>query len=164
MDQKHGGNIRQIAKAAGLPAADIIDFSANINPLGPPAWLRPLISASIGSLAHYPDPTCEGLYKAVETRYSIPAEETIIGNGSTEILYLLPRVLQAQRAIVFVPAYSDYAAASRLAGLPVEKILLKEDNGFLPDMEALSAQLTGNEIVFLGHPNNPTGLTAMPMP
>jgi len=159
MRQNHGGNIRRIAEAAGLPETDIIDFSANINPLGPPAWLRPLASASIASLAHYPDPGCEGLHDAVKARYGIPEDETIIGNGSTEILYWLPRALKAKRAVVPVPAYSDYTAASSLAGLPVEKIMLPEDKGFVLDMEGLGNRLKGEELVFFGHPNNPTGLT-----
>jgi len=159
MNYTHGGNIREIAEAAGLPASDIVDFSANINPLGPPDWLRPLVSASLGSLVHYPDPSCDGLYAAVEARYGIPADETIVGNGSTDILYWLPRALKGKRAVVPVPSYADYAAASALAGLTVKNITLKEETGFLPDMAELEAELTGEDIVFLGHPNNPTGLT-----
>jgi adenosylcobyric acid synthase len=158
MRQNHGGNIKRIAKAAGLPEAEIIDFSANINPLGPPEWLRPLVSAAFASLAHYPDPGCEGLHDAVKARYGIPEEETVVGNGSSEILYWLPRALKAKRAVIPVPAYADYETASHLAGLVVEKIILKEENGFLPDMEAIAKALRGDEIVFLGHPNNPTGL------
>ncbi len=159
MNNIHGGNIREIAKAAGLPASDIIDFSANINPLGPPGWLRPLISASLGSLVHYPDPNYTGLYDAVEARYGIPTDETIVGNGSTDILYWLPRALKSKRAVVPVPAYADYTVASSLAGLTVKHILLKAENGFLPEMAELEAELTRDDIVFLGHPNNPTGLT-----
>ena len=155
---KHGGNLRQLAASSGFTADDILDFSANINPLGPPEWLRSVISREIGSLAHYPDPDCEKLLLAVSSRYGVAVEETIAGNGSTEILSLIPRALSARRAVVPVPAYSDYMAPATLSGIPVEKVFLKEEDGFALDMEALASRLTGEELVFIGQPNNPTGL------
>jgi len=44
---EHGGNIRQLAQAGGRLPGEILDFSANINPLGPPEWLRPMINSQI---------------------------------------------------------------------------------------------------------------------
>ncbi len=134
---RHGGNVRQLALSAGLAAEDILDFSASINPLGLPEWFRPVISRAIGSLTHYPDPDCRALTGAISARYGIAEEEVIAGNGSTELLYLIPRVLSASRAVIPVPAYSDYARASELSGLTVEKVFMKEENGFRPDLSAI---------------------------
>ena len=156
--RKHGGNLRQLALSAGLSSEDILDFSANINPLGPPEWLRSLVSRNIGSLTHYPDPDYVNLQRAISARYGVTEEETIAGNGSTEILYLISRALPARRAVVPVPAYSDYALASELSGLSVEKVFLKEEDGFKPDMEAIESRLMEHDLVFIGQPNNPTGL------
>jgi len=155
---KHGGNLRKLASLAGLSPKDILDFSANINPLGLPEWLRPLISRTIASLTHYPDPDCAALINAISARYGIAEDEIIAGNGSTELLYLIPRAIPLNRAIVPVPAYSDYALASELAGLPVEKDIMKEEDGFRPDLKSIEVRLHGNDIVFIGQPNNPTGL------
>jgi histidinol-phosphate/aromatic aminotransferase/cobyric acid decarboxylase-like protein len=88
---KHGGNLRALALQAGKPAQRILDFSASINPLGPPEWLRPLISSHLSELAHYPDPDCSELVSAIAERYEAEAEEVLVGNGSSEIIYLLPR-------------------------------------------------------------------------
>jgi adenosylcobyric acid synthase len=154
----HGGNTRQLARSAGLPSGEVLDFSANINPIGPPEWLRPLISRTTRDLVHYPDPDCTALLKAVSARYGVVEAEAIAGNGSTEILYLLPRAFPATRAVVPAPAYADYARASELAGLSVERIPLREKDHFRLDLEDLEKQLQGNELVFLGQPNNPTGL------
>ena len=154
----HGGNLRKLAEAAGLSPADILDFSANINPLGPPEWLRTLISSRVESLAHYPDPDCENLLQAAAVRYGVKAEEIIAGNGSTEIIHLLPRVVTARRAVVAVPAYVDYALAAALAGLPVERIPLAEERDFRPDPEAIDRFLRDGDLFFAGQPNNPTGL------
>ena len=148
----HGGNLRQLAQAAGLSECDVLDFSANLNPLGPPEWLRPLISSQIGALAHYPDPDCLALREAVAARYGVVAGEVIAGNGSTEVLHLLARVLAQptkSHALVPVPAYSDYAHAASLAGMRVETLPLEDDLDRHPGID--------NAVVFLGRPNNPTG-------
>ena len=156
--ERHGGNLKHLSALAGLPQRDILDFSANINPLGPPEWLRPLISAQISSVVHYPDPECSSLIDAISTRYQVAAEEVLVANGSSEILYLLPRALQTDRAVIPVPAYVDYALAAEVSGMRVEKVILKEAEGFAPDLSAIESQLRGDELLFIGQPNNPTGL------
>ncbi|MHB9096196.1 MAG: cobyric acid synthase [Syntrophales bacterium] len=157
MTERHGGNITKLAAAAGRPAAEILDFSANINPLGPPEWLRPLISSRVSSLVHYPDPDCTDLVSAFSESFGVAADEILMGNGETELLYLLPRVLEKGRAVIPVPSYADYVAAAGQAGLTVETILLREDRGFVPEFAEIEAVLRGDEIVILGRPNNPTG-------
>jgi adenosylcobyric acid synthase len=157
MTERHGGNLRKIALASGKPAGEILDFSANINPLGPPEGFRPLISARTGDLVHYPDPECTDLVAAFSVRYGVSPEEILMGNGSTELLFLLPQILGKGRALIPVPAYLDYARAAELAGLAVEPLPLREEAGFAPDLAAIEAKLTGDEILFLGRPNNPTG-------
>ena len=106
MTQMHGGNIAKLAAAAGRPAGEILDFSANINPLGPPEWLRPLISAR-GELARpLPRPGLHRARRAFAERFGVAADEVIMGNGETELLHLLPRVLGKGRAVIPVPSYS----------------------------------------------------------
>src|SRR5512135_532644 len=96
---RHGGNVKGLAALSGRPGEEILDFSANINPLGLPEWFRPLISSKISSIVHYPDPDCSSLVQAFSARYGVQPEEVLFGNGSSEILYLLPRVLEAERAV-----------------------------------------------------------------
>jgi len=158
MTDKHGGNIVRLAGRAGLPPGEICDFSASINPLGFPEWLRLLISSRISSLVHYPDPDCTDLIQTFAEQNGISSDEVIAGNGSTELLYLIPRVFGPARAVIPVPSYGDYAAAARLSGLPVEKVPLRDENGFAPDLPALAGILRETDLVFLGQPNNPTGM------
>ncbi len=157
MNGRHGGNVRSLAQETGKTVEDILDFSANINPLGPPAWLPSLIHSLIGSLVHYPDPHCTGLVKAVAETYGLREEEIVVGNGSSELLYLLPRALGARRALIPVPAYSDYAVAAEIAGLPVEKLSLRERDDFVLDLKELESRLRAGDAVFIGQPANPTG-------
>jgi adenosylcobyric acid synthase len=157
MTERHGGNLRKIALSSGKPAGEILDFSANINPLGPPEGFRPLISSRTGDLVHYPDPECTELVAAFSDRYGVSPDEVLMGNGSTELLFLLPQILGKGRALVPCPAYLDYARAAELAGLAVEPLPLSEEAGFAPDLKAIGTLLRGDEILFLGRPNNPTG-------
>jgi adenosylcobyric acid synthase len=159
MTGRHGGNIAMLAAAAGKPAGEILDFSANINPLGPPEWLRPLVSSRLGDLVHYPDPENTELAVAFAGAFGVPEEEILMGNGSTELLYLLPRVLEKRRTVIPVPAYVDYATAAAQAGLAVVQIPLNEKRGFAPDLDEIESSLAGDEIVLIASPNNPTGLT-----
>ena len=155
---KHGGNIGYLARTSGIPEKEILDFSANINPLGPPEWLRPLISSRLSGLAHYPDPECTALTEAFCARWGVSPDEVLFGNGSTELLYLIPRAFGKKRALIAAPAYADYASACEQAGIPAKKWLLKEEEGFALDLVALEGCIAGEDLVFIGQPNNPTGL------
>lgn len=154
----HGGNLRHLIKVSGLSKEDICDFSANINPLGPPEWMFSLIASRFHDIEHYPDPECSSLIDAVSNRYNVRPDEIIVGNGSTEILYLLPRVFSSSRALIPVPSYLDYARSATLAGLTVKTIALREDAAFTPDLDEIVPFLATHNLVFLGQPNNPTGI------
>ena len=153
----HGGNLRQLALASGRPESDLVDFSANLNPLGPPEWLRAVLAANVSALTHYPDPDCTQFVEAAARRYGVVVDEVIAGNGSAEILALLPRVLGKPRAVIPVPAYVDYARSAVLGGMKVEPLTLSESAEFRLDFDALQSALRSDEAVFIGRPNNPTG-------
>jgi adenosylcobyric acid synthase len=69
----HGGNVHLLARNKQLNSRKIIDFSANINPLGPPEWLRAVISSTIEKLVHYPDPESYDLVQAIAGHLHVPA-------------------------------------------------------------------------------------------
>jgi adenosylcobyric acid synthase len=164
-DSRHGGNLRQLAEASGISMDDLLDFSANINPLGPPEWLRLVISAHVGRLMHYPDPDCKALIAAASSRYGTPSEEIVTGNGSSELLYAIPGVLGVSSAVVVAPCYCDYRRSAEHSGLRVHTVTLRESNRFTLDFDALEAAIGGaggRSLVILGQPNNPTGRTLDP--
>lgn len=153
----HGGNLRELALRAGLNQDQILDFSASINPLGPPERLRAVLARSIERLVHYPDPDCTELVAFLAGRCRATPEQIVVGNGSTEVFFALARALSFDRAVIPVPSYIDYAAAVQAAGRDVCLLRLDEDTDFVIDWDALEQQLRGNEVVWLGQPNNPTG-------
>ena len=58
MSQVHGGNVWELARRQKLPLEEIIDFSANINPLGISQKAEAAIRDNINKIIHYPDPDC----------------------------------------------------------------------------------------------------------
>jgi adenosylcobyric acid synthase len=157
MKQEHGGNLRYLARQAGIPENALLDFSANLNPLGPPEWYRALINAKLNETQHYPDPECLALREAATERYGAGIEEILPGNGSSELIHLLPRLFLSSRAVILSPAYSEYALACKAAGLMIQKVLLKEETGFTFQPGLLSPLLRKGDLVLIGQPNNPTG-------
>lgn len=153
---EHGGNIHKEAKIAG-PDSALLDFSANINPLGPPEWLRPVISSQLSQITHYPDPENSAFLDAVAKYTGIDRDLIVIGNGTTEILYTLMRVVPCHRVVIPVPSYVDYVRSAELAGKTVHTVELKECDNFMLDPEELKKSLLPTDLVVLASPNNPTG-------
>ncbi len=158
----HGGDIRRLAAAAGRRPEEVLDFSASINPLGPPEYLRPLLSRHLSSLLHYPDPEAGGLRAAAAARFGLAPEQVLAANGSTELIHLLPRAVAIREAVIPAPAYLGYQEALVAAGVKARFPALAEERGFALDWAALAASLTGGEMVFLGQPGNPTGRSFNP--
>lgn len=161
---RHGGNLSQLSAVSGRAPQEITDFSANINPLGFPEWVRPLISASISTLVHYPDPASGEMTAAVCSRYDVDMSEVICVNGTAEAISLLPAVAGLTHAVIPVPAYVDYAHACTAAKMTVFPLHLAENDDFALDFNALSHMLSaepvsGRAMVFICRPNNPTGKT-----
>lgn len=155
----HGGNIHEVLREAGRNYGEIIDFSANINPLGAPEWLRPLVSRELDKLGHYPDPEYGDLARAIAAWHQVRPEQVLPANGSTDLLYLLPRILPCSRAVIPAPSYIDYERAARLAGLEVAIETLAEGDDFRLDVRQLATRLQKGDLVILASPNNPTGGT-----
>ncbi|MCY2992626.1 MAG: cobyric acid synthase [Planctomycetota bacterium] len=172
----HGGNLRELARHTGLDRDAILDFSASVNPLGPPEGLRAVLARNIDRLIQYPDPDNADLVHLLAERYQVPAEQIVVGNGSSELLFAIARAGEFERAVIPVPAYIDYATAVQATGREVEFLAWPStpaepmsslaqtlaDAGptsdeFTPRWPALESQLRGQEVVLLGQPNNPTG-------
>lgn len=152
------------AKAACSPG-DILDFSASINPLGPPDWLRDEIASAVPSLVHYPDPEAAPLAEAAASALGMDPAEAVAGNGTTELLHILYPALDPQRALIPAPAYVDYARMAELHGVPVDYAPLPEADGFAPTdhfLDGLSARIRQGDLILLGQPGNPTGRAADP--
>lgn len=155
---EHGGNIYHLSACIGEEISKILDFSANINPKGPPAWIRDCLLDCWEDIVHYPDPGAKELYQSAAKQYQIQEEEVLAGNGSTELLYMLPGLDKFRQALIPVPSYVDYQKVADLHNIPVKYFYLPEDRGFRLSLPELEKHLIPESLVFLGQPNNPTGM------
>ena len=158
IDRAHGGDIDAAARHAGVNAGEIIDFSASINPLGPPSSARKAFINSYHKVSRYPDPYGEALKQALAERHGLRSAEVLVGNGSTQLIYLLCAALRPRTALIVDPAFSEYANALALAGANTRSISLTVDSGFQFSTENLLAAWEKDcDLLVLATPNSVTG-------
>ena len=161
MHSGHGGNIQEVCSDYGLEPGRLLDFSANINPLGYPPALPKALREGLPSILHYPDINCTDLRRAIAQKTRHKEEDILIGNGSTELMYLIPRAFRPQGGVVFEPTYSEYSRALRLAGASIEKLVSAEDTSFRPDLKSVSSR-TGVLSCLRQSPEDDPGATSRP--
>ena len=100
MKDVHGGNIWEACSRAGLALDEMIDFSASINQLGIPKAAAAAVKSGLALTGPYPDPDSKALVAAISQAHGVEAADIIPGNGSTEFIFLIPRLLNPQRALI----------------------------------------------------------------
>ena len=153
----HGGNIYAVAAQLGCRPSEIIDMSSNMNPLGPMSGLISHLQKRLDTIGTLPDAGAAEATVSFAARYRITPERALAGNGTTQLIYAIPRALKSKRALILGPTYADYADACRLNGVSYEYILSGEDRSFEPDLNALMDSCHRFDTVFICNPNNPTG-------
>jgi len=155
----HGGNVYQVARSLGLAVADLGDFSANINPLGMPPGARPAAWDAWEELRHYPDPHCQALRAALASYHGLTPEEILVGNGSTELIYLVVQALRPRQALIITPAFSEYEHALAALKVPAVFFPTREEQNFTltPPVDLPQADL-----IFLANPASPSGALLTP--
>jgi threonine-phosphate decarboxylase len=158
LDREHGGDVYKWALKARIDPAEIVDFSASINPLGPPASARKAFRRSYTAVSRYPDPYGEELKEALAKRHRMKPAEILVGNGSTQLVYLLCFALRPRKALVVGPAFSEHANALTLAGARVRFLLLtaNSDSRFSTE-NFMAAWGKADDMAFLTTPNSVTG-------
>lgn len=154
----HGSNPQFLYKALHLDMPEtVIDFSANINPLGPPATVKDRWNELFSLLADYPDPTAERLTGLLAKKEGVRKEQILVGNGGAELISLVGRLLFGKKALIVQPAFSEYEEACRVNQCEVRYHLMDVDNWELR-LDELLVNLREVDAVFLCNPNNPTGM------
>jgi threonine-phosphate decarboxylase len=147
-DRSHGG-----AHGSGL-----IDFSVSTNPFGPPPAVIAAYHGAAASIASYPEPYAATLTAAIAEHLGLAPGNVLAGNGSTQLLYLVARVMRPRRPFVVIPTFSEIA--NSLLTLPVAPapIALRRERRFRLDLDDIDRALSdGADALFMGRPNSPTG-------
>jgi threonine-phosphate decarboxylase len=165
--REHGGNIYERAWMNGFSPDQVIDFSASINPRGMPRKAIEELKNHIGLVPHYPEPYSESLSAAIAGQLCVDTGSVLCGNGSTELIYLIPRILKPKRVLITAPAFSEYEKACTISGpVSMDRYVLKPARDFILDPDGFINAMRGArpgkkgqrcDLAFLCNPNNPTG-------
>lgn len=157
---RHGSRLDEVAEDRGIDLEKLLDFSANMNPLGPPEDLGLLVRAATDRVGDYPDYRYRRFREAAVEFFSyegIPglAPDNIVpANGSVEVFRWVLRTVAengGDKVLVPAPTFSEYSFQAEVAGLePVRQ-------SYSDVLELGRDELREFGAVFLANPNNPTG-------
>ena len=141
----------------------VIDFSVNISPFGPPESVKQGIRESLEDIEKYPSIDGGDYRYLLQTAFlpdNLDLRQLIIGNGAMELIYLFARSLKPKTVLLLQPTFNEYQRAFELAGSKVEYFILEESSGFtIPENQLIKKlQVLKPEVLLLCSPNNPTGV------
>ncbi len=146
----HGGQRRWAAEAYGGDATRWLDFSANLNPLGPPQCVMEALRHGLGEIAFYPDLEAKEATRALAGYLGVAPGQLLLTSGGMEAIYLAVRALQPRSAIIREPAFGGYREALGASGVPALSF-------FGPARDLLTARIEPGTLIVLGQPGNPAG-------
>ena len=153
----HGGNARSLGLSCGEGTSPLLDFSVNVNPLGPSPRALAAAHDALSGIDAYPDCESRALTHALAAAHGVPAESIVCGAGASDLIWRLAAALRPRRAIVCAPTFSEYAEAATRFGAAVFEVSLSEEDGFEVPRDFARAIEGPGDIAFLCNPNNPTG-------
>jgi acetylornithine aminotransferase len=148
---------------------DVIDFGIGDPREVTPLFIREALKDAIEERSSYPRAVGlpelrEAIAAWIAGRYGVavdPAVEIVPTLGSKEAIFSFAQVALGERRLVAIPelAYPVYERGALAAGGQVANVPLREETGWLPDLDAIDFwdELA---LFWVCYPNNPTGATA----
>ncbi|MCD6568162.1 MAG: histidinol-phosphate aminotransferase family protein [Dehalococcoidia bacterium] len=146
-------------EALGIAPHEVLDFSANLNPFGPPAGVMEAVSGA--DIVHYPDSRATRLRRSLSGKLGVGEDNVIVSSGSSELIRLaaLAYFDEGSEVLIIEPTFGEYEVACRIAGASVIKEQLAAENAFHLDVDGTAGLIQRHcpRGVFLANPNNPSG-------
>jgi histidinol-phosphate aminotransferase len=112
----------EIARAAGIPVADVIRFDGNTSPRVPPFVRGEALAGALAEINTYPHGGYPGLAEAIAAYAGVAPENVVLGAGADDVILLVTRSFAGRNdriAIVNDPTYALFHNAVGLAGAEV---------------------------------------------
>ncbi len=161
------------AALAAHPGAELIDFGVGEpDEMAFPGVVRTLQleaekpenrSYADNGIQEFKDAAARYLQKIYGVGNINPETEVLHGIGSKPVLAMFPAIFinPGDVTLMTVPGYPIMGTHTRWYGGEVVNMPLREENGFLPDLDSLSADVRKRaKLLYLNYPNNPTGAGA----
>lgn len=156
----HGGNVYKAAKELNVSPNEILDFSANINPLGFPHAVEKIILEHIKDIAYYPDTEQNELREAAASYYGTKPSCIMPGNGSVELINIVFEAVEPKEVIIPSPTFLEYTRICKNHRLKTRLLDLTANN-FILDTELFNRiknTISPNSLFIVCNPSNPTGI------
>jgi threonine-phosphate decarboxylase len=158
----HGGQLRQIAARYGVLGEQLLDFSANINPDGPPPSVLVALHHALSdhaNLVHYPDLELTELKRVLANRAGVTHDNICVANGFVPLLDAALRSLKIERCLLPVPCFSEYRRSLENSNVSVFPYFLLPKNDFRYELDSITQALLDHscDAILLANPQNPSG-------
>jgi len=134
-------------------APGLVDLAVNVRAGAPPPWLRAVLHEALDDSTGYPDPG--PARAAVAAAHHRDPAEVLLTAGAAETFVLLARALAPRHAVLVHPSFTEPELALRSAGHPVDRVVLRADDGYRLAPAAIPDDA---DLVVLGNPTNPTSV------
>ena len=168
----HGGDRDALVSCSEHADEELIDFSVNVRPDGPPEYLRLAMLRALDEAGRYPAPDSAPLRRLCAQKTGLSEDSVVFGNGTSELLHALAHVLAKSGipcVVIPEPAFGDYERACRLAGLktlhPSCSFCAPSAPHRLADWKLPVADILAspkNCAVIIANPGNPAGTYLAP--
>jgi threonine-phosphate decarboxylase len=135
----------------------VVDLSSNVNPFGPPPGLLPHLAQHLDWIGVLPEVDAASAVACFAAFHGLPADQVLAANGTTQLIYDLPRALSLKQALIVGPTYADYRDGCRRSQVASNSWLSRPQEDFQPDLEAIAEAAHGCDAIYICNPNNPTG-------
>jgi len=155
----HGGQLQALAERFNIPVSEFVDFSANINPEGPPPSVLSTLRASLDDmsvLTSYPDLRESDLKESVARYAGVLPQQVVVANGFVPLLEAVLRILPIRSCLLPVPAFVEYRKALARAQVTITPLPFAPDSNFAYDIKALTDGEP--DAILLANPQNPSGV------
>lgn len=154
----HGGQPEKIKQLLNINIdRDLLDFSANLNPLGPPSWLKDALHDQNETITRYPDPSYSKSTLSIANYEGVEQDQVLLTNGGAEAIFLVAKYFENKKAVIVHPTFSEYERACKHYHIDVEDMFYEQESSFDLPISIIVEKLKEKDVIFLCRPNNPTG-------
>lgn len=154
-----GRGKKEVAREVGLDPSELIALSSNENPHGPSPAAAEAVRGSAEVVHHYPKASHADLIDAVAAEWDLTAEQIWLSPGADGAIDLLSRAVldPGDEILIPEPGFSYYGMSGRYHHAEMNGYEVSKADEFTQHPETVLAAYSGERIVFVTAPHNPSG-------